>query len=504
MTSGTEVQGSSAVPDGALPLILHLARVLDDEGVAYCHWKSNAEIDRSLSGENDLDLLVARASVRPFTEALLRLGFVRVERGGPSIPGIESFYGFDPEADRLVHVHAHHALVVGDDRTKNYRLPIEDAYIASARHAGVLPLPSPELEYAVLVIRMVLKYCTWDEIAWSALRRRGAGPTRSERHELQHFAARVDPERVGALVDEHLPAVGASLFRDCVDAVGPDVAVERRLGTGRRLERSLQSTARSSRKVDRALRIWRRTSASLARRTGRRPRSRLAAAGAIVAVLGGDGAGKSTALATLRGWLGPTIDVRVVHLGKPPWSATTYGTRATLKGASMTAAALKRLVPVEATSRLSDLVEQYRPLVWLVCTARDRQLAYRSARTFADSGGLVLCDRYPHPRLTSMEVPLIAARTQDVGSGRLLDAMIRLEERYHRSIATPELLVVLRLDPELAVRRKTEERPSSVRARGAEIWHIDWRQAGAHVVDASRPADAVARELKTLVWSSLL
>jgi thymidylate kinase len=223
-----------------------------------------------------------------------------------------------------------------------------------------------------------------------------------------------------------------------------------------------------------------------------------------VAVLGGDGAGKSTALATLRSWLGSTVDVRVVHLGKPPWSVTTYATRATLKGASLTADALKRVAPVGATSRLSDLVDQYRPLLWLVCTARDRRLAYRSARRFADCGGLVLCDRYPHPRLTSMEVPLIASRTRDIGASRLVDAMIRLEEHYHRSIAMPELLVVLRLDPEIAVSRKTEERPDSVRARGAEIWHIDWRQAGAHIVDASRPTDAVARELKALVWSSLV
>jgi thymidylate kinase len=153
--------------------------------------------------------------------------------------------------------------------------------------------------------------------------------------------------------------------------------------------------------------------------------------------------------------------------------------------------------------RLVDRVETYRPLFWLLCTARDRRNAYAAARRFATQGGLVLCDRYPHPRLRSMEAPLIASRTADGPDSRLVRAMIEAEQRYHGSIAPPELLVVLRVDPEIAVQRKTEERPESVRARGGEVWNIDWRDSRAHVIDASQPEDAVARELKALVWSAL-
>jgi hypothetical protein len=102
-----------------------------------------------------------------------------------------------------------------------------------------------------------------------------------------------------------------------------------------------------------------------------------------------------------------------------------------------------------------------------------------------------------------MEVPLIASRTVEGPDNRLVRAMISREERYHRAIAPPELLAVLRLDPDLAVERKTEESPDSVRARGAEVWSIDWHGSHAHVIDASQPADAVARELKALVWSTL-
>ncbi|MGH3066654.1 MAG: hypothetical protein ACRDOF_10195 [Gaiellaceae bacterium] len=490
-------------PGEPLPLIGDLLQALDAANVRYCHWKSNAAIDRSASGENDLDLLVSRSDTTAFAEALARLGFARAHKPGFEIPGIESFYGYDRIADRLVHVHAHHQLVVGDDRTKNYRLPIEEAYLASATRTGRFPLPSAELEYVVLVIRMVLKYCTWDEIAWCAMRGRRAGPSRSERAEHEYLSARVDHERAADLVAAHLPFVGRELFADCLATLEKGCSTLRRIRTGSRLERSLQPHARYSRRADRRLRIRRRLAIAFQRRTGGPQRNRLGTGGAMVGIMGGDGSGKSTALSALGEWLGPEFDVRLVHLGKPRWSRTTVAARALLKGATLGANGLARAVRVPWSRRVADSVETYRPLFWLLCTARDRRNAYGHARRFATSGGLVLCDRYPHPRLSSMEAPLIASRTADGPDNRLVRAMIEIERRYHAAIAPPELLVVLRVDPEIAVQRKTEERPESVRARGAEVWSIDWRDSHVHVVDASKPEDAVARELKALVWSTL-
>jgi thymidylate kinase len=504
MSALHSVDPLATAPERApLSLIVRLARLLEESGVRYCHWKSNAAIERSACGDNDLDLLVHREDVRRFTEVLSGLGFARARKKGASIPGIESFYGFDAEADRLVHAHAHYQLVLGDDRTKNYRLPIEDAYLRSSAQAGLFRLPAPEFEYVVLVIRMVLKYCTWDEIVWNAMRAKRARPKRTEREELEHLRSRIDEERVAHVVGEHLPYVGAALFTACVEAVASGASVRRRVRTARKLELSLQPHARYSRRRDRALRVSRRVTQAAARRTRGVERSRLAGGGVMVGIMGGDGSGKSTALAALESWLRPEFDVRLVHLGKPRWSLATYGVRAGLKAVSLPLGVLKRRVRLTPVRRVAGLFATYRPLFWLLCTARDRRLRYRSARRFAMEGGIVLCDRYPHPRLTSMEVPLIARRTAHRAPNRLVRAMIRLEQRYHRSIAPPELLVVLKVDPEIAVQRKTTESPDSVRTRGAEIWNIDWRDARAHVIDASQSEEAVARELKALVWSTL-
>jgi len=114
----------------------------------------------------------------------------------------------------------------------------------------------------------------------------------------------------------------------------------------------------------------------------------------------------------------------------------------------MIARLLARVIPVAPVRRLSRRVSAFRPLVWLVCVARDRSLAYRRAHRFALGGGVVLCDRYPHPQLASMDVPRIPTMPGGNSQNRIVKKMVALEERYHRTILPPDLLVVLRVDPQ--------------------------------------------------------
>jgi hypothetical protein len=111
-------------PGPPLELVLELCAGLADAGVRYCHFKSNEAIARSAAGDNDLDLLVEPSDVAAFERTLLRVGCRRaVTPTSRRFPSIHDFYGFDRRSGRLVHVHAHYALVVGHDATKNVRLP---------------------------------------------------------------------------------------------------------------------------------------------------------------------------------------------------------------------------------------------------------------------------------------------------------------------------------------------------------------------------------------------
>src|SRR2546425_588477 len=138
-----------------------------------------------------------------------------------------------------------------------------------------------------------------------------------------------------------------------------------------------------------------------------------------------------------------------------------------------------------------------------VCTARDRYLLYLKARRFALAGGLALCERYPVPQNYELAGPRLdpfAPRLSRNFVGRL---MLAAERRYYQHILAPDILIVLRVDPETAVRRKTTEPADYVRARNRVVRNVDWSGTGAHFVEAGRPLAEVVEDLKALIWAAL-
>ncbi|MGE5251976.1 MAG: hypothetical protein ACM3QS_17360 [Bacteroidota bacterium] len=499
-----EAQSPSDSPGAKPPLklILRLCEALMQENINYCHWKSNNALDRSASGENDLDLLISRADFARFTALLFRLGFK--EAAAPpdkQLPGVMDFYGHDRPSGGLVHVHAHYQLVMGHDLTKNVRLPIEAAYLSSAVQDGLFRVPGREFEFIVLVIRLILKHATWDVILGKD------GPIRkSERQELEFLQERVDRKRVNEILSQNLPYVSAELFQRWVDALRPGAPVSARIRAGRELQRVLEAGSRQPPMRDALQKQWRRWAKFISRRVLRsRSRHRLSAGGAMIAIVGGDGSGKTTTVESLYAWLSRDFDTLRVHLGKPRESVGTIVIRAVLRTGQLIG-----LYPHlnSVSPYLSDSGRRFPfsgRIPWMIRDAmksRDRYLAYLRARRFVNNGGIVICDRFPLPQIKRMDGPSV----EQIAAGntsRLAALLVRFERRYYQAITPPELVIVLRLDPDEAVRRKTEEDAAQVHARSAEIWETDWRGSGMRAVDTNGPREEVLAEVKALVWSQL-
>ena len=479
----------------ALRLVQELCRGLDAEAIDWCHWKSNVALDRSASGENDLDLLVSRADVARFEAVLSRLGF-REARVPPEreLPGIRDFYGYDGEGDRLIHVHAHTQLVLGHDTTKNVRLPLEGPYLRSCSAQGLFRVPSPEFEYCVLIVRMMLKYSTWDAILCSDARL-SAG----ERRELEDLAPRVTRVELHRIVEQHLPYIGAELLDECAESLRPGASLLSRCRAGRELLAGLRAHTRRPPSRDTPLRIWRRFAWALRRRLLGRVTRRLAAGGAVIAIVGGDGSGKSTAVDEVRRRLGRVFAVRRVHMGKPRPSWSGRAAKAALKLARVLAARVQSYSPGSMTPLAR--FKEYATAACHILRARDRYRAYRRARRFASDGGIVITDRYPLAQVRSMDGPRAASVLPH--GGRLAAWLVRTEQAFYRHILPPDVLVVLRVDPEIAVRRRSEQDQTRVRARAKEVWTLDWQPTGAVVVDGARPWPVIHTEIQTLIWSRL-
>jgi thymidylate kinase len=347
---------------------------------------------------------------------------------------------------------------------------------------------------------MMLKHSTWDAI----LSRQGRLP-KLARRELEHLQALVDYRQVYKILQQHIPYIDPSLFDQCVQSLSQPYPARARVELGQRLQERLQAYARRNQAVDITTKLWRRSFKAVGRRLSRpAPKRRLVAGGSMIALVGGDGAGKSTAVDELYTWLSKNFDTITIHLGRPRRSWITLVVRGAVR--------LTRLLGLTADAAAADRTEHagqthtftgYAPLLLALGQARDRNLTYVRARRYVANGGLVICDRFPLAQITKMDGPRIQQMVEPSQLNWVIRRLIQWERAYYQSMTSPELLVVLKVDPEIAVQRKTSEDANSVRIRSHEIWEASWDQTRVRVIDASFSKSEVLAQLKTLVWSSI-
>jgi thymidylate kinase len=223
----------------------------------------------------------------------------------------------------------------------------------------------------------------------------------------------------------------------------------------------------------------------------------------VIAVVGGDGAGKSTLVRGLASWLQGPLETRVLHMGKPPRSVATV----LVKGGVRTARRLHLIGDWLPNYPTPEEHRGRRPrtswLLWQLVTAADRSRQHRRVRRLAARGYVVVCDRFPLEQVTQMD----GSRTGWVGEAELSPVarrLVRAERARYAAIGRPDVLLVLRVDPDTAVERKQGVDPAEfVRPRSAEVFAIDWQGTGALLLDASRPAEAVLADARAAVWANL-
>ena len=482
-------------------LVKKLCLCLEDNNINYCHWKSNAALDKSFSGENDLDLLVDRKDSQAFIKILFTLGFKEINSPRDFLtPGVHNYFGFDINNVNFVNVHVHFQLLVGHDLTKNYHIPIELPYINSSKFNGLFRVPEPEFELIILIIRLAIKHFTIESILLLEIEL-----SESEKNEVIFLKNQISKERIRCILQEHFSYISELIFFECLDLITHKSISLKGFWKFQKLLQSVNIYSLSPRYCDLFCKVMRRFLWPINQRIFRRDyRKKFNNGGLLIAVIGGDGAGKTTAVDEIFNWLRTDFSIQKFHLGKPKWSFSTYIVRGFIK-----IGRIFGFYPFQSAdvvySNDSELINfpGYQWAIREICTARDRYLTYKKARKIASRGGLIIFDRFPLSIIKFMDGPQISRMTSKLDLNLILKFLIEMEENYYKKISLPELIIVLKVNPDIAVSRKRNEIEDEVRPRSTEIWTIDWKKQPVCIINANNSLEEVISELKEMIWSRL-
>lgn len=470
-------QGGGPAP---LAAACALFEALNRAGIRYCQWKSSVRLAESLAGRTDFDLLVHRADVAAFRDILAGHGArPLVSASGRAYPGLEHYLGFDAASGRLFHLHVHYRLVLGEQFVKNYRLPLEAQFFEHTRLQDSVRVPLAELELAVLSLRALLKYRDRDVIK-DVLGIRSPGLPRAIRDEIAYLHAQTTAPRLAEVLAGLAPVVPPEVVQGFLQASLSPTREGLRLF---RLRRQVRAVLRPYQRASR-LSATRDYLRELRRRRGTPRRMTPGSGGLEVALLGADGAGKSTMSRRLAAWLAWKLDARLHYLGSKQPSARSRALYVMFRAARR-AGGLGGLQGVFLA--LHDL-----------SIGHDRLARYRAGRRQAASGAVVIYDRFP------LRAPLDGPRI-DANRRRLAQA----EQRVYRQFRLPDVVFALHVEPGEAHRRKPDHARATIEAKSralaalaAEIERDAPNTTVIHI-DAGRAEADVLGQLKTALWGML-
>lgn len=481
---------------------------LNEEGIRYCHWKSNHRLERGLAGRTDLDLLVDPAHRDAFQRILAEHDVKPMDAPpGKAYPGLGHYLGFDWDTGGLFHLHVHYALVLGEQYVKNYSLPLVDPFLDSAELRQGVRVPLPELELIVLSLRALLKYRDRDVVK-DLVKIRLPGIPDHIRREIDWLLGRTTLAQIEDALRGLPLDLPPGLVLEFLRAVKEDPRKGRaflRLRGG--VRKALRPYQRLGRLAASGAYFWNLARKMLLQGSGPDRQLSLPGRGLMIALVGVDGAGKSSMASEVAQWLRWRLHVPFYYLGSKQPSLWTSGSYILFRMARRSHREISRVLgkdhplPVWIAKARQNLLALHYLFV-----GRDRYRRYRRARAEAEAGAAVVFDRYP------FEAPLDGPEIRRIDGGCLNATsrlLARMEERLYRRYAPVDLLLLLEVAPETAHMRKPGHSLEAIWAKRAALQGVKDQitkegQEGCWVsIDAGQSKEDVLLEIKRSIWGAL-
>jgi thymidylate kinase len=484
----------------------------NQEGISYCHWKSNIDLAKTLEGKLDIDLLVSNNSLSRATEILMDLGFKpAASKWGPNPTGIFHYYGFDAKQDDLIHLHMYTRVLTGESFLKSHLLPFEEMLLGNTCSHNGLAVTSKEAELVLFVLRMFIKYGSFLDAI------RLLKSDKKVQEEARWLKDGSNMEQVAILLEKYCPVVSQETFDTCLNAILP--------GARYPIKWTL------ARQIRQRLRIYRKYSfpgwfvgyvqlltGTFVKKIRKQKGSKIfESGGAIIAIVGADATGKSTLVSETSRWLRRNFVVNTVHAGKPPSTLLTAPVNfllnlyRKLRRGSQPLKGQEKSFPTNAGvvhaggQSLNSLIYAIRA----VCLAWDRRDLLLKIRRASSNGEIAVCDRYPTQATGMMDSPrLLEAPNRRGLISAIYNRLARMERNIYRQIPPPDIVIRLRVSLETARQRNATRKLADddiylqTRHHQAKEWFIPGTRSIQNI-DTDFPLDETLLTVKQAIWSSL-
>jgi thymidylate kinase len=477
----------------------HLSNLLidwNDRGILYCVWKGASKLQKVLECEEDLDVLLDKKNLQEAILILQKNDFVEFKNViSRSDLGTLDFLKFH-ENGKWTHVHLHLEVIFGNSLQRDYRLPIAHTILQDRvwdNNFNIWVI-SPIYDLSLFIIRHSLRSASLIPSAKYDLELKNIKEfycnkqiifKESEIASLNYF-----PQQIKNYLS-HYHEIEESGIKQMSGKIKHFYFLQRESLDLYYLVSSLFnliSNISSKIRKKMGLLVY---------------KKKLAHSGVLVAFVGIDGSGKSSAIERLSSNLSKQLTVSSISLGSGVSGASWYrkivfklfGTKAKFKGHINARSGRQK-------SLKSDVPWYY--ALWMIICLLDKKKELHRGLTCKARGGFVISDRWLQDEIQGfVDSPRVIF---DENSNVINKYLATLEEEVFLLTRqnAPDFIVRFDTTPENSVLRKPNDlNLEQARDAALKIREIKWNNSPLISIDTNKSIEDVDRQLNNIVASIL-
>jgi len=471
-----------------------LFQFLEKEKIKYCHWKSNEHLEAGLDGKTDLDILIDYNKEGKVKKILSRFGFKLYKAFDfLEYPGLEHYIGIDKE--KLVHLHLHWKLRLGEKHLKGYYLPWEDI-IFENRRKNKIYINDHNIELILLLVRMSLKIRLRD--------RSFPKISKDDRKEFLWLKKRVDKKLIEfskKLVGNEAAMILGEIVRSGLNF---KILLEFRRAINLKSYKMYNPIKAHILGWTREI-VWivhkvNQMFFHLAIPTGLRARNKK---GKIIVFVGCDGSGKSTVSKDIFKWLSWKFSPVFVYFGSGQGSISLLRLPIHVLSKVFYRKQRGKIVLDVYSNKKKLSLKKFGVLLWAVTLALEKKQKLKRVLKARKKGMIVICDRYPQKKV------------KHLNDGPLLVDWLKSKNNLIRSIARweynsyglaeknpPDIVVKLNVSSNVVLKRKNDIGEAEIKSKIKMINGLSFSCKTVNI-NADLPLKKVILKSRQAVWDIL-